>query len=158
MRLKGMYLDRVRERLAETNLVNLAELAPCTEEEVGQLELRLGTPFPAAYREFLLWMGDDARRLLAGSDYRCRQLPQLREWAIGLLADRKFPQALPPDAVVFLMHQGYQFMFFKASEGSDPPVYYYNETTHRETFSLFSPTFSEFLLGLVESFANLPEE
>jgi hypothetical protein len=155
---KGMYLDRVRERLAETNLVSPGEFVPCTEEEVGDLELQMGTTFPAAYREFLLWMGHDASRLLAGSDYRCRQLPKLREWAVGLLSDWKFPQALPPDAVVFLMHQGYQFMFFKTSEGNDPAVYYYNETTHREAFSLFSSTFSEFLLGLVESFANLPEE
>ncbi len=25
------------------------------------------------------------------------------------------------------MHQGYQFMFIRADEGEDPPVYYYME-------------------------------
>jgi hypothetical protein len=32
---------------------------------------------------------------------------------------------MPPDAFVFWMHQGYQFCFFRTSDGDDPPVYYY---------------------------------
>ena len=31
------------------------------------------------------------------------------------------------DDFVFFMHQGYEFCFFKLSEGDNPPVYFYSE-------------------------------
>jgi hypothetical protein len=45
-----------------------------------------------------------------------------------LLEESGRPFALPPDAVVFAMHQGYQFCYFHA-EGitDDPAVFYYFE-------------------------------
>ena len=48
------------------------------------------------------------------------------------LAEDVEPFAFPDDALVFWMHQGYQFMFLRAAEGDDPPVY---------RLSLISPRF-----------------
>src|SRR5437764_15449035 len=121
-----MYLDKAKARFNELPGAGVQQLRPCTQSEVEEMERQLGLSFPPAYREFLLWMGHDAGEMLAGSNYRWHELPTLREWAVELLSGNNFPQALPEDAVVFLMHQGYQFMFFRASEGSDPAVYYYN--------------------------------
>jgi hypothetical protein len=55
-------------------------------------------------------------------------LYDLREWAIDLLEESGEPFSLPDNAIVFLMHQGYQFFFFHADGiNDDPPVYYYFE-------------------------------
>jgi hypothetical protein len=34
---------------------------------------------------------------------------------------------LPEDAFVFLMHQGYQFLFISLDQGDDPPVFLVTE-------------------------------
>ena len=52
----------------------------------------------------------------------------MREWADEMLAENGRPFELPPGAFVFLMHQGYQFMYFVCDGATDdPPVYYYLE-------------------------------
>lgn len=54
-------------------------------------------------------------------------LPDLREIAEQLLQENNQPP-LPAQAFVFLMHQGYQFLYFVADgKNDDPPVYGYLE-------------------------------
>ena len=73
-----------------------------------------------AYQEFLLSMGRSAGQFLRGSDCFLNHIPQLQEWAVELLQENNFAESLPEDAFIFLMHQGYQFSFFRVSEGADP--------------------------------------
>jgi SMI1-KNR4 cell-wall len=51
----------------------------------------------------------------------------LQEEAVALLNYNNEDFILPTDAFVFSMHQGYEFKYFKTSEGDDPPVYQYVE-------------------------------
>jgi len=44
------------------------------------------------------------------------------------------------------MHQGYQFMFIRAAEGEDPPVYYYMEQSGK--FVKKADQLSQFLLDV----------
>src|SRR6266851_6487960 len=124
-----MYLDQVKARLEDLHIVSTDEIVPCTEDEVHTLERQLGFSLPGAYKEFLLWMGHGAGILLRGSDCFYQHLPPLRTWAEELLEENNFPEPLPEDAFVFFMHQGYQFNFFRISEGDDPPVHFYGEWT-----------------------------
>lgn len=123
------------------------ELKPCTEEEVKALEVSLVCRFPEAYREFLLWMGHGAGTFLQGTDIFYEHVPKIQGWAKELLIENNFPQPLPDDAFIFMMHQGYQFMFFRTLESDDPPIYYYHEAYHFESFELRFPNLDEFLIA-----------
>ena len=113
---------------------------PCSSSEVEALEQRAGVMLPAAYRAYLLIAGRQPPSAWVGTDCAVRHLPKLRDWAEELLREGRQPP-LPPDAFVFLMHQGYQSMHFLADGSSDdPPVFYYLEREPRVTqkFERFS--------------------
>lgn len=145
------YLDNARAVAAELHTVSEAESKPCSQHEVERLERRLGRPVPAAYREFLLWMGHGAGDFLAGTDAFYPDLANIQEWAAALLSDDDAALQLPEDALVILMHQGYQFCFVRLSEGDDPPVYYYMEDSRPETFTRTDEHYSDFLVALIEA-------
>ena len=97
---------------------------PCTPEEVAKLEADLHVKLPAAYRAFLLLMGNGPDPILVGTECTIGDLYRLGEGAEELLAEDGNSFALTPDAFVFLMHQGYQFMYFQCDAANDdPPVF-----------------------------------
>lgn len=150
----AMYLDKVKEQLKELKLASPSEFLPCSQDEVVLLEQQFGVSLPKAYQEFLLWMGHGAGQFLRGSDSFFKHLPDLQEWAVELLQENNFPEFLPKDAFVFLMHQGYQFSFFRLSEGDDPPTYFYAEGTNQTSFIKSHERFSDFLATEVELHAK----
>jgi hypothetical protein len=104
-----------------------------------------GINLPRTYKDFLKIMGHGAGKFLRGSDCLYQHLPQIQEWAKQLLVENDFPQTLPEDAFVFFMHQGYQFSFFRLSEGDNPPTYSYCEGQEQPYFVKSHDQFSEFL-------------
>lgn len=150
-----MYLDQFRQRLIKLGHLSLSDLRPCTIAEVEAAEARLQLHFPGSYREFLLLMGHGAGQFLAGSDCFYDNLFDIQTWARETLADNGVERELPTDAFVFFMHQGYQFLFLRTTEGDDPPAYYYNEGLP-ETALLPRryEHFSDFLIGELEADAN----
>lgn len=95
---------------------------------IARLEEHLGLPIPAAYRAYLAIAGASPPPELVGSDCHDHYLFKLHDWATVLLKESGEPFSLPDDAIVFLMHQGYQFFYFHADGTTDdPPVYYYFE-------------------------------
>ncbi len=140
-----MYLDRVKQQIKALKLALPDELLACKENEIIGLERQLGISLPAAYQEFLLWIGHGAGKFLRGSDCFFQHLPYLQEWALELLQENNFPENLPEDAFIFLMHQGYQFSFFRLLEGEDPAIYSYCEGTKQTSFIKSHERFSDFL-------------
>jgi len=119
--------------------------SPCSNDEIDNVEQRAGLRLPAAYRAYLRIAGRQPPAALVGSDCTIRHLPYLRDAANQLL-EQGGQARLPQNAFVFLMHQGYQFMYFVADgQSDDPPVHYYLEGELRvvrnfERFSGFVAT------------------
>lgn len=101
---------------------------PLGLNEIADLEQSLGVTLPLAYRAFLSIAGELPPPALIGSDCHSDNLPKLRKWAISLLSESGCSFELPADAVVFLMHQGYQFFYFRTFDRTnDPAVFHYFE-------------------------------
>src|ERR1051326_8785008 len=115
-----MYLEKVKAQVEELQGRHLiGQLVPCSEEEVHALENQLGRALPAAYREVRLLMGQRTGGLLGGTSWLYEDLEFIQDDALDLMRRDRFPVLLPPDAFVFLMHEGYQFAFFRLTEGDD---------------------------------------
>lgn len=123
-----MYLDAIRRKFEASSGIARKDIIGCTEEEVHRLEEQLGIHVPAAYREWLRWMGHGAGGFLRGTDvFYDDDLPSLKEGALELFHENDLDGALPADALVFYLHQGYVAQFMRLSEGDDPPIYGYAE-------------------------------
>jgi hypothetical protein len=142
-------LREVLDRLVSSGLARKQEIFGCSAGEIRQLEASIGVPLPGLYRGFLEVMGRGAGDFLIGSDLFFPEVMGLRAAAEGLLADCCPGVSLPENALVFFMHQGYQFLYMLTGEGEDdPPVYYYLEG--KEAPELKWPHFSAFLIGCLE--------
>ena len=118
------------------------ELRGLARVAIDQIEADQGAQLPRRYRSFLEVAGGGAGRLWVGSDAFYPAVLGLKIAAQDLLHENGQPFRLSSDAVVFLMHQGYQF-FFLVGAGDDPPVYGYveGEAGPEEV----APSFSAFL-------------
>lgn len=130
------------EFLKNTGLASNATIIGCNKTEIAEVKEQWSQKLPLAYLEFLQTMGKEAGRLFVGSEIFYPECLELRESAVELLSEFDKEDVLPDDAIVFSMHQGYQFLFFKSSEGDDPPVYHYSEgkdyfTKIRDSFSYY---------------------
>ncbi|MEB3336894.1 MAG: SMI1/KNR4 family protein [Leptolyngbyaceae bacterium] len=120
---------------------------PCTAQDIIHLEQQIGSPLPKAYKElFLEPMGRGSDGFLKGEDCFYPHLFKIQAWAKELLEENNFPAPLPDDAFVFFMHQGYQFSFFRLTEGDHPPTYSFVEGQKELTFIKSHERFAEFLL------------
>jgi hypothetical protein len=145
-----LYLEPIKQRLIALNLASPHDLIGCTMREIIELEQQLGVKLPIAYQEFLRIMGKGAGQFLRGSDCFYDQLLDLQQAAGELLAENHFLGKIPDDAFVFFMHQGYQFSFFRLSEGDNPPTYFYCEGEQHQSFIKTHERYSEFLATEVE--------
>lgn len=117
------YLKRAKAIHAQLFPPQAADVIPCTMSEVDQLERQIGMALPAAYREFLLWMGKGGGDFWIGLGGFYDRLPTYNEWARELVRESNAAIDLPRDAFVFFWDDAQLFYFFRTSEGDDPPVY-----------------------------------
>lgn len=122
----------------------------CTDDEIALVANDNRCQLPVIYRDFLRLMGRGAGSYYLGSDHFFPLLLGNKEHALALVSRDKAGLILPDDAVVFSMHQGYQFLFFQTTEGPDPPVYRYFQA--RGVFETVYPCFSTFLISTAYEF------
>lgn len=132
-------LDTACERLAAAGLS--ATASGCSDTDLALAEQDLGVKLPAAYATFLLRFGENSGGFMQGSDLSCRDLAQINRVGRKLVHDAG--SALPDSAFVFLMHQGYQFVYFVIDESDDPQVHLFDEG---ESVRPLGWTFSEWVL------------
>jgi hypothetical protein len=141
-------INNLRRALVKSGLAEPHEIRGCSADEISSLEKRLNLKLPDAYVAFLATMGHGAGRFLRGTEALYGHVEVIREWAEELLTETSSTYTLPEDSVVFLMHQGYTFLFFRTSEGDDPPVYLVQES--KPVPELVSPSLSKLLFNSIE--------
>lgn len=100
-----------------------------SESEVAAAEARLAVHFPAVFRTYLLEMAKSPGDLFRGSRLASvENFEQFRIDALDLLSETDPTLSLPPEAVVFLSHQGYTFVYLVAAGGFDSPPMQWTET------------------------------
>ena len=150
-RLAALERDRTyrfratRRADAERYLARSGAIVGCSDDEVSAREAVLGGRYPDVFRTYLLTLGRRSGRLFQGSDIGFDRHNELGRSAAELLAAEVAEEALPIDAEVFLVHQGYSFMYVRAVGGFDSPVYRFVEG--QDTVKVESDSFA----GLLET-------
>jgi len=120
--------EQLATQLIRTGKASRSELIRCSGQEIQELEEACGMRVPEIYRSFLLRMGRGAGAFLSRDYFYYPSLLRLRADADELLTRDGAGFTLPADAFVFsMLSEGYQFLYFRVSEGDDPPVYRYVE-------------------------------
>jgi len=135
----------VADALIKRGVASKENIQGCDAIQIAEIETDCGCELPVAYREFLARMGRRAGDFYVGTDMFYPVLLGLTKEAHDLVAEDNSDISLPQDAIVFSMHQGYQFLFFRAQDGDDPPVYYYMEQSG--TFVKKDDSLSKFLFN-----------
>lgn len=108
------------KHLIERHQRRLTTFVGYPEEKVAETEMRLGVRFPTVFRQYLLEMAAARGSLFEGSDVAgIDEFEQFRAKGLELLAETDSALSLPPEAVVFLLHQGYLFVYLHAAGGFD---------------------------------------
>lgn len=131
-----------------TRLAALPHSEGCSDLEILLLERSLGFTLPATYRAFLRIVGKGSGEFLDGSVFHLSEIPRLQEAARELLDEAGRPWALEAEDFVFLMHQGYEFLFLRRDGSEDPPVYLYEELEAAPR--LWARSFSDWIHAAVD--------
>jgi hypothetical protein len=143
--IKAFVRDRVEPRRGTT--------LGATEAEVAAFERMLGKPVPAAYRSYLLWMGQDVQGVLRGSDCFLSHVVDNNAYLPELLAENEVTFHLPASFVCFFMHQGYIAAWFDLdSADDDPPCWVFAEGSTPQP--KLDGTFASFISGQIRGIAE----
>ncbi|MEO1482286.1 MAG: SMI1/KNR4 family protein [Myxococcota bacterium] len=123
------------DHLASAKAVYEAELLSrwgqpngAAESETRELESRLGLKLPAAYLEFLRWMGNHTRGPFAGTDMFIGDIAPNTEYAREFFDEHDLG-AFPTDGLCFYSHQGYILGWLRVSADPNPECFFVGETS-----------------------------
>lgn len=124
----------------------------CSDVEIEQLERKLSFRLPAAMSECLRRLGHACGQFMDGDAFGLSAFDEAHEVAQEITAKPDSPWRLPDQAIPFLQHHGYEFLFIQSNAGDDPPVWLYVETepVAREVGASFTAWLRESALGTVE--------
>lgn len=153
--MKTGSISEIAERLRESSGPDEIAIEGASAAEIGELETYAGGSLPDVYRRFLSVMGHSAGTLFRGSDCLLTQRHRLRfrESAERIINRNGAGFELPEDAFVFLVHHGYQFLYFCLGQGDDPPVFRFSDAD--QTANKIADTFSGFLLARLANHEEL---
>jgi hypothetical protein len=112
---------------------------------LSAIEKQKGIKFPEIYKNFFEDCSFSIPSKLIGTDL-LNNNPDLNKFAYELLNEDKVDFILAKDDVVFMMHQGYMFWYFKADGNPDPTVYgYYERKLTPDNHGYLSDFIKEFI-------------
>lgn len=119
------------QHLIDEHRRRLTTFVGYSESVVSAAELRLGVRLPVVFRTFLREMGKSPGELFRGSDLAgVDEFDQFSADALELLSETDRTLSLPQEAIVFLFHQGYTFVYVLGNGGFDGPPMQWTETEH----------------------------
>jgi hypothetical protein len=139
------HLSWCKAQLEQLDQNTYQQARSCITQEIAELERVCDLTLPPAYTEFLSWMGYGAGAFLQYLTCFFPALPAHQQAARTLLAQDASPATLPEDAFVFHFQAGDHFVFFRTSEGDDPPVYAHKRDWRVKPFQKIFYHFSHFL-------------
>ncbi len=139
------YLAQIKEFHRQAVEPYLGKPRGSGEDEVRQLERQCGFDLPLAYRQYLLWMGNDYEGIFRGSSWFLKDALPNTAWLPQLLDENHIQAELPPHYLAFFDHQGYNIAWFALPPmNDDPPVWYFGEGQNMDAPKLFE-SFTIFL-------------
>jgi hypothetical protein len=148
-----MYLDHIKARFEQAP-TPMFKPQGVRIEQIRELEAMMGLRFPAAYTEFLLWMGANANLLLDYGNCDFNKLSVLTKnvefalWSYG--TDDAELSLSKTDLVFWTDVNSYRFYLIEARDNDDPPVYFADAQRLRMGFSQTHLRFSDFINEAVE--------
>ncbi len=156
----GGNLQKAREIYRASLQGDFGPPRGCTPVQISNLETRLGRPLPAAYREYLAWMGNDQNGALRGSNWFWDDVEPNTGYLPDLLNENGIQSTECAQPICFFMHQGYIACWFDlGTPDADPPCYFFSEadkTCGIEQIESFSEFLAGHLRGLRESQRKAP--
>lgn len=119
--------EDLEEELRHRYLLSGIATGPAKPGDIDGVEQQFGIRLPVAYRAYLRVCGTHPPRSLVGSGCAIHQLSDINSWAKELIVENKLGSQFTDAYFVFLIHQGYTFLYFYLSEEDDPPVFCYLE-------------------------------
>jgi len=145
------HLFRARQLYGASLRPRFGEPAGCTEYELTALERAVGHALPAAYREYLLWMGNDVDGVFRGSEWFAADVMENTAYVGELLREHGMEEHLREPVLAFFCHQGYMVAWFELpAEVDDPPCYFFSEG-HDMTAPVRYERFSDFLYAELQA-------
>ena len=128
-----------------------------TEADIASYESMRGVRLTSVFRAYLLAMGKAQSRLFRGSDLAGpASFETFRQHASELLEGMGHPSHPPENAVIFLLHQGYQFEYQIADGSEDGPVMLWTEGEPSPTE--YTSTFCECVEREIAGYEELVKE
>ncbi len=107
-----MYLQRAKRYYESELYGEFGAPRGASDREIMEVEGRLGRVLPAAFREYLRWMGNDFEGIFRGTDCFLRDVEANTEWLPSFLEECGVVFADTATVICFWCHQGCVAVWF----------------------------------------------
>ncbi len=121
-------IERVKDYYRTHLLARFGKPKGSSNEEVAEIERHIGHPLPGAYKEYLLWMGNDKEGVFRGSAWFASDVARNTEYVTQLLRENNIDWRPDGPILAFFSHQGYMIAWFDVpADDDDPRCYFFSE-------------------------------
>lgn len=152
------YLTEIKQYHTENIEPYIGKPEGCGQEEIVDIEKKIGYPLPEAYCQFLKWMGKDYRGIFVGCNWFITDVIANTEWLPQLLAENNIDFELPEHYLVFFSYRSYMAAWFELPKENDNPTAYSFTKRKELTLPTIEGKFTDVLFKDMQGLAYLLPE